>query len=156
MAKHRIKKSNRIDTYRAIGIIISMLLNVVLTYITRHYEIPIYLDSIGTIFISFLCNSFAGILTAVITNLICSFFSSDYMSFSLIGVLIAIVSAWFIRREKHKKKVNYIWLILLLAFISGTLGTLIQWILLGKLEFDSVSELAKMLAGNKSSLYFIS
>ena len=156
MAKHRIKKSNRIDTYRAIGIIISMLLNVVLTYITRHYEIPIYLDSIGTIFISFLCNSFAGILTAVITNLICSFFSSDYMYFSLIGVLIAIVSAWFIRREKHKKKVNYIWLIFLLAFISGTLGTLIQWILLGKLEFDSVSELAKMLAGNKSSLYFIS
>ena len=155
MTNFRIRKSENYHVYRGISILLCTLLNVILTFITRYYGIPLYLDTIGTIFVSITCGSFAGILTAVITNLICTLFSPEYLFFSILGVITALVTAWFSKNEKLNKKLNYVWLVLILALINGILGTIFQWIIAGKPELSYVSESAKILAGNDDQRYVV-
>ena len=145
---------NRYTVYRIIAMTVSIVFNVFAYAMVNRLGLPIYLDTVGTIFMSLLGGTFSGIMTAVATNLLCEFIRPDSLYYAFVGISIAIATSWFAKNEKFKKKINALWLVLILAALGGGLGAVFQWLLLGEPEFASVAESAKALSGGNDRAYF--
>lgn len=59
--------------------------------IVKLLQVPIFLDSIGSVFISLIAGPWVGIATAVITSLITGSFSPEYFAFIPVGICNALV-----------------------------------------------------------------
>ena len=57
--------------------------------IVKLLQLPIFLDSIGTVFISLIAGPWIGITTAVITSLITGSFSPEYFAFMPVSITMA-------------------------------------------------------------------
>jgi response regulator RpfG family c-di-GMP phosphodiesterase len=135
---------------------ISTALNVGLCYLTTSKSLPLYFDTIGTIFMAFMAGYLPAIGVAVMTSLLCSLFSKDALYFALLGVFVAIRSDAFIRNRKGGLKA-FVCLICDATIMTGVVGTIMQWLLLGKPQYAYVSDPAGVMAdGNKALLFFFS
>ncbi len=149
-----MKKVDKYKVYTFICIVLCSSVNVIVSYFSVTRGLPLYLDTIGTILISMMGGYFPGIITAVATNLTCSIFMEDSVYFAAIGVVIAIIVAFFSRNERYKKKINILFLIIELAVVAGVLGITFQLLLLGQSQFDYVTETATIMAGGNKYLYY--
>ncbi|MCR5824153.1 MAG: HD domain-containing protein [Lachnospiraceae bacterium] len=145
---------NRYLVFRFIAIVCCTALNVILYGLVHRLGLPVYFDTVGTILISMLGGTFSGVITAVATNLCCEFIQADSLYYAFIGISVALAASWFTKNEKYKKRTNVIRLILVLAVLSGGLGIIFQWLLLGKPEFSNIAETAKALSGGSGNGYF--
>ena len=112
-------------------IAVGILMNIVGSYMAEYWDLPIYLDSTGTIFTSAACG-LAGIFTGLFTNLIKCIWDSSSIYYIAINVLIAVATALLI------KKRAVIALIPILTFIGGFLGNWITAILYNKNFFSTL------------------
>ncbi|MBQ3281183.1 MAG: HD domain-containing protein [Eubacterium sp.] len=141
--------------YRFLFIILGIAVNVGLSFAADRLGVPLYLDTIGTIFVSAIGGMLPGVTVAVATNVLCSFFNENAMYYSIISVLIALVSAWFFQQRRDGKRVNLFVMICAFALLSGGIGAVIQWLLLGEMQFTDVEELAKVVSGTGSGSRFL-
>ncbi|MBR5896144.1 MAG: hypothetical protein IKZ39_00830, partial [Lachnospiraceae bacterium] len=130
--KHDLRKRHSERIFSSICILMGITLNVVLASFTYRQSVPFYFDTIGTITVAILCGYFPGILTAVMTNMMCGFFYPDSIYFSIVNAITALTVVEFISRNDIRKIKNKILLILKLSVITGIVGGLIQWRLFGQ------------------------
>ncbi|MBO4890741.1 MAG: HD domain-containing protein [Lachnospiraceae bacterium] len=135
-------------------IAICIAVNVGLAYATYISGLPMYLDTAGTIAVSMLGGVFPGLLVAVATNLLCGFFNTNSLYYTFIGVAIVMITVSVTNRNSGKRKRDIIPLILSLAVVSGVLGTLFQWILLGGPQFRDVAEAARLVSESGPGYFF--
>ena len=130
-----------------VAVLIGIAINVGLSLIMYISKVPLYLDTIGTIAISLVSGFFPGVLTAIFSSVFCALFNPFAVYYSVIAVLIALFSVLFKKRLKDRKKriQNGLLLSLIFALISGGLGALIQLILLGQPQFDSLKATADLI-----------
>ena len=148
---HDIRKNSM---YRAVTAIIGIAVSVLLSFIMESMGTPLYLDTVGTIFVAALGGAFPGILTAVATNMICSLFNPQAVYYLLINILIAIATARFYGDRRKKKKADYVFLFICLVMIAGVLGTIFQYLLAGRPDSDTVyNYIYYMSGGGKAPLY---
>ena len=153
MKEHfRIKDNGRV--YSVLSVLIGIAVNVGLAFAVHKVGIPMYLDTAGTVFTAALGGMLPAVTTAVATNMICSLFNENALYYSIINVLIAILAALFFQQKRSGKKKNIFVLICTFALISGGLGAVIQWLLLGEPQFSDVEELAKVVSGNDAGTKF--
>ena len=146
---------NKYSWYRAFTVMACIALDVALAYVAIRFQLPLYLDSIGIILIAVIGGSFPAIMTAVFTNVFCSLFSPDAVYYTLIAVLMALTAAALSRPERYyKKRPRPFLMILVLSLISGILGTLFQWLIVGAPEFGYVSDTAAVIAGGTGTMAF--
>ncbi|MBO7401529.1 MAG: HD domain-containing protein [Lachnospiraceae bacterium] len=149
------RKIDKYSIYRALIIAGCIILNVGLYFTANRFNLPLYLDTVGTITIAMLCGTFPGVFTAVATNFICEIFAPDSVYYSFIGIVIALITSWFFKNEKHKVRKNIIFLVGALALAGGVLGTVFQWLLLGNVQFGYIAEAARSVSGSGKVLYFL-
>ncbi|MBR6468977.1 MAG: HD domain-containing protein [Lachnospiraceae bacterium] len=143
-------------TARRIGVIVAgIALNVVLAFLSDHFNMPLYCDTIGTIVVSALGGLLPGILTAVMTNVLSSFFNSNAIYFTIINILIAVTTVRFTGngRTVNKKKIPL--LILIFALYGGIPGTAFQWLLFGGPQFKDVYDVSEFLSAHTHIPFFI-
>ena len=119
-------------------VLVGIGVNVLLAFITNYFKLPVYWDTIGTMFVSSLVGFFPGILVAVLTNLICSIFNDNAAFFSIINVLIAMVTVWYNRRGLFKDIKKSAIFVAIIGVGSGIISAFIQWIILGEPENESI------------------
>jgi response regulator RpfG family c-di-GMP phosphodiesterase len=134
---------------------VGIVVNTILAFLTYHFGLPIYLDTVGTITVSAVAGMFPGILTAVLSNLLCSIFNDNALYYSIISVLVAVATAWFVDHHLTKKKSGLLIYILVVAFISGALGMCFQWLLAGGPQFDDVHDAAKLISSGNGVMFFV-
>lgn len=138
---------------RALIVLFGLCLNMLLAYSAYRFELPMYLDTAGTILAAVTGGVFPGMLTAVATNIFCGIFNQYYPFYIILGVGMALCVSWFVHFDKFKKKRNIIILVLLLGLLSGVLGSIIQWLLPGETQFDNVEETARLVTGGVGLSY---
>ena len=131
-----------------LAVVVCVIINVVLTYAVNKVGLPLYLDTIGTIFVTALAGVVPGLFTAVATNVVCSLFNENALYYSIINVLIALLTAWFTRQGKFRRKRDILFYLAAVSVVSGVLGMVIQLLLLGEPQFTDVAETAKILSGS--------
>ncbi len=108
---------------------------VIINYIGKtlagSFSLPIYLDCIGTVFVTASGGSFPGVIVGLLSNLISLSEDSSAMYYSSLNVLVALCTAQFIKRGWLKGFFGYAALATALAFIGGGLGGIITWMLYG-------------------------
>ena len=101
-------------------------INIMGSNVTRALELPVYLDTIGTVFIAVLGGYMPGIAVGFLTNLLGSGFNLEEMYFGLVNVLVAIISAFFAREGYFDKFPKPLLIIPLIALVTGFFGAFIE------------------------------
>ncbi len=109
---------------------IGLTLNVLGSLFTRNFELPIYLDTFGTIFIAALGGYVPGIIVGFFTNFIGSFFNDTEMHYGIVSVSIAWLTASLARKgyyENFPKAMTTIPVtILVTSFLGAFFGELVS------------------------------
>lgn len=155
MANGRLHRSNRDSMLRALSIMIGIAVNFLCAWAAYSIDLPIYVDSIGTITIAVLGGLFPGIAVAVATNIACTLFNPEAVYFSMVNAMIAIFTVWYVK-NKFKRKIikNIVEFILSVGIISGILSAVIQWWLLDGPQNISVATLMDSLKLNVGATEF--
>ena len=156
--RSEIRKAGNGRKLYAVLILACTVFNAIAALILKRFEIPLYLDTTGTMLITMIAGSFPGIFTAVATNLVCTLFDQNAIYFGLVNTLIALFTAWFIRKKAFDRAKNIVLFILSAGLISGILGALIQWRIMKAPENPSVAALVSMISNDhplQRLLYFI-
>ena len=124
---------------RVMVIFFGVCLNATLSFLTVHFDIPIYLDTIGTMCAAWLGGIFPGVMTAFLTNLICETYSDGMMYYSFINVLIALYIVYFHNRHAHVKVSHMVRFAVSMGFLSGVLSSMTEWGLFGYSSDVSIS-----------------
>ena len=128
------------------AVVIGILTNVALSFAAFKFGLPLYLDTIGTIAVTSIGGLLPGLITAVVTNLICSVFNNLSVYYVLISILIALFTSWFIRTESVKKNSLFPLYLAVLALLGGGLGLVFQYMLLGRPQFEDIEQAAEALS----------
>lgn len=143
--------------FRALFTFLGVVINVVPAYFVHKYDLPFFADTTGTVFVSALCGGLSGVVTAILTSVICNFFNNQSIYFTLVSILIALTTAAAVQKERYRRKRNAVYLIVALSLIGGVLGTSLQWILTGGPQSGFVLQGAQFMAGdNTVGMFFAS
>ena len=123
-----------------------IVLNFILAKLVYACNIPLYLDTIGSIVVAGNCGLFMGILTALVSNILCAQFSELSLYYAIVNILVVMCSVWMFSKGVLKRKGGILLFALVLALVSGTLGSLIEWALNDVPEDSLFTKLAVMIS----------
>ncbi len=106
--------------------IAALLLNLIGASIVEIFNLPLYLDTSGTIFIAALGGYVPGIAVGFFTNLFKAIFDSSEMYYCTVSIMIAIFAAYFARKNFFNHIGKVLILIPFLTLLSGTFDLLIE------------------------------
>ncbi len=136
-------------------IVIGIIVNVLLSYFMDKHGLPLIFDTVGTIAVSAITGMlFSGIITAVVSNVVCSFFNDTALYFALFNAFVAIATVWFAKRYTFKKIGKTSLFILVISLFSALSLSLIQWALFGQAQDSLIAQNARTFASAASIPYF--
>ena len=104
-----------------------------------------YLDTVGTIFVTFLGGVLPGIIVSLITSMLLNIFSPGYLYYSLITVVIALLAGWFVRYSKSSKVLRFFYFIFASSLICSVVGIFIHIYISGLPMESHVEALAQLV-----------
>ena len=113
-------------------------LNLLLNAIVSAFELPLYLDTVGTVAVAVMGGYLPGVIVGFVTNIIKAISDPSSLYYGALNVLIAFCAAFFADHGWHRKIRGMAGMVLAFTFIGGGLGSLIPWFMEG-LSFDSES-----------------
>ena len=125
--------------------IVGIAVNVSLVYIMHKLGFSLYLDTIGTLVVSGVGGLFPGILTAVITNVLCSSFDPGYAYFGFINATFAISFVWFLRKFSYKKLKHLLIYTLTVAVCTGSISAAMNWYMLSGVQSARNSDTVQLI-----------
>ena len=123
---------------------VGMILNVVGVIIAEKFNLPVYLDTIGTIFIAALGGYIPGISVGFFTNLIGASFDEDELFYGMVSVLLAVITAFLAKRGYYEKFPKILWTIPATILVTSFSGSLIEEMLSLSNSFNSWESLVKI------------
>jgi len=111
--------------------VISIILNILLSMVVRATQLPFYIDTVGTIIATAMGGIVPGIITAFVTNAVNFFMDGESIFYAPLNMLIAIFSASYFEQHSKLRKHKYheVYYVLILALIGGGIGAEITWYL---------------------------
>ncbi len=113
-------------------------LNILLSTTVSALNLPLYLDTVGTVTVALMGGYLPGVVVGFATNIIKSISDPASLYYGVLNVLIACVTAFFARRGWHKKRAGVACMVAIFVMIGGGLGAIIPWFMEG-LSFNSES-----------------
>ena len=127
------------------SIIICILINILPAYLAYRFDLPIFLDTVGTMIMAMLGGFFPSIFVAVLSNIASVFFKPDAIYFGVLNSMIALITIWFTEKHNLRKMSNAVTYILCVGTGSGVIAAFIQWGILGGAQNVSVTTLVNSL-----------
>ena len=143
-------REHRKHNYITILICIAgILLNLLLSALTGKLQLPLYLDTVGSITVAILGGYLPGVIVGFSTNLLKAIQDPTSLYYGILNVLIALAASVLAKKGFFKKPHRILIAIFIFTLIGGGLGTLIP-LYLEDVAFDSES-LSAML--NQTGLF---
>lgn len=109
-----------------------IVINVIGSKIVGRFEVPLYLDSIGTMIAAILGGFLPGIFVGFFSSLLNSIFNDPVaISYSMINVIIALFTTIFYEKGWFKNPVKIVFAILIYGFFGGVFGAVLTGIIYG-------------------------
>ena len=104
----------------------ALIVNLFGFFITEKFNLPLFLDTGGTIFVAALGNYELGIAVGFFTNLSKSFVKPEEMYFCSVSVAIAIITTFFARKGLCTTFRQSLLMIPILTFVTGSCDLMIE------------------------------
>ena len=118
----KINSAQKVFLICAAGVIFNM----VGVRIARVFDLPIYLDTYGTIFIAALGGYVPGIAVGFFTNLFSTVFNENEMYFGFVSISIAIITAFLYQRGYYEKLPRLLMTIPFTVLVASFFGATIE------------------------------
>ena len=115
-----------------------IIVNLLFCKICEVFDLPLYLDTIGTIAASVMGGTLPGVIVGFFTNIFKSFSDSSALYYGVINVLIALASSQLSKKGFFSSPPKILLAIIILTLFGGGLGTFIPWYMDG-ITFESKS-----------------
>ena len=138
----KAKEMRKYSLMRASVAIGGIVINVLLSYIMYRTGLPLYFDTVGTVGVACVCGLFPAIVTALLSNMICSLFNPVSVYFSIINIFVGFFAAQFYSRRWFRNTGKTILFIIACAVFGGVVGSTVQQALLGHGQFEMIDEAA--------------
>ena len=125
-----------------------IIINVTSSVILQSLNLPLYLDTFGTVFVAALGGYVPGIAVGFFTNLFGSGFNMEEMYFGFVSIVIAIAVAFFANKGYYEKFSKVLVIIPLIVFMTSFLGTLIEELLMPMNAFYSSEQIREHFLNN--------
>ena len=129
--KQNNKKRNKRIAVGIFVCIIGILVNYLGGWLANRLELPVYLDTAGTMFAAVFGGYIPAIMVGLLTNFIKSIYDPSSIYFGFINVLIAVAVSIMVQKGVLKKWYKVVLTAFLLSIIGGILGSLLSWFLYG-------------------------
>lgn len=116
--------------------IVGIFLNLILAEVVSVLDLPLYLDTVGTILVAAMGGYLPGVLVGFFTNVIKCIMDPTALYYGVLNVLIAICAAFFGCHGGFKSFKGIIFSVLVFTFIGGGLGSFIP-LFVEELTLDS-------------------
>ena len=137
-------RTNKSSLKLAIICAACVAVNVCGCVLVKVFHLSIYLDTIGTVFISALGGYVPGIAVGFLTNLVTSRFESEEIYYGIVNVSIAIITAFLYRRGYFEKFSKVLMIIPATVLLASFTGGMITELLSLSNSFDSLISLRKI------------
>lgn len=114
-------------TIAGLFVLLGVILNVILAYITYRLNLPIFLDMIGTVVVACVGGTYPGILTAVLSSILCCSFNRVSMYFSVVSIGVALLSSLYERKYSNRGYLYKLYFAVATGFMAGGFTAFIQW-----------------------------
>ncbi len=121
-----------------------IIFNVIGVAVMNHFGLPIYLDTVGTIFFAAAGGYLPGITVGLFTNLCGAFFNSEEIFYGVVSVLIAALTAFLAKKGYYEKFPKVLWTIPATVLLTSISGAFIEDMLRLVNSFDSMNSLSKL------------
>ena len=105
---------------------LGVILNLIGTTTAARFNLPVFLDTLGTVFIAAIGGYLPGIAVGFFTNLIESYFNRDDMYFGFVSILVALITAFLTKRGYYEHFAKVLFTIPFTIFVTGFFGTVIE------------------------------
>ncbi len=109
----------------------AVIINFILPRTAGHFNLPLYLDNVGTLVASVLGGYLPGILVGYLNNIINMRGNPGNAYYVVLSTMIAAMGAWFGNRGWFDKFTRSLLTIPVFAFIGGALGSILTYLLYG-------------------------
>ena len=105
-------------------------------WLIARLDLPLYLDTVGTIFVAATAGPLAGAVTGLVTNLILGLVSPGYAPYWLVPILIGLAAGLFANAGWFKKWWKAALVGVAVSVIASVASTLITALVYGGVEFN--------------------
>ena len=125
----------RSNIFALIMCLMGVVINMALNSLVSALDLPLYLDTVGTVLVAALGGYLPGVIVGFFTNAVKALSNPASLYYGTVNIFIAIITPAFFSKGWHKKISGIIGMILLFTLIGGGLGALIPW-LIEDISFD--------------------
>ena len=116
----------------AVGLIVAaLLLNVLLSKFAHLFDMPVFLDSVGTVVAAMLGGNFPAVFVGFFSNVLNSLDDPVSLYYGLISILIGVAAALFQRNGFFRRPGGIVVAVLVFALLGGGLGSVLTYFLYG-------------------------
>lgn len=112
-------------------IIFSILLNFFLSGLVRRLELPLYLDTVGTVLAAMLGGNLAAVIVGFFSNAVNVFYDVTMLYYGIINILIGVLASIFHTKRFFERPGKIFFAIAVFACIGGGLGSFFTYFLEG-------------------------
>ncbi|MCR5089991.1 MAG: HD domain-containing protein [Oscillospiraceae bacterium] len=130
---YRRADSGHAVAWMELGLIaVGTVLNLSGAWLASKLNIPLFLDSVGTVLAAALGGYVPGIFVGFLTNTINGF--SDYTNayYAILNILIAVSAAFFAQKHCYRRFPQILLPVVSFALIGGGIGSVLTWFLYGE------------------------
>jgi HD-GYP domain-containing protein (c-di-GMP phosphodiesterase class II) len=150
-------RQNNVRTRQVLLVTTGTLINVLLSFAAYKFGLPFFLDSLGTILVSAVSGMLLlGILTAVITSLVCSLFNQLALYLAFANALLAIFTVWFIQKYTFKKFRRNLVYVLIASVYSAIVISLIHFAIYKQTQNSLITQFAHSCTSDTGLPYLLS
>ncbi len=120
--------------------------------IVKMLSVPLFLDSIGTVFISLLAGPWVGSVAAIITSIVTGGLAPENLAFIPVGILIAVVMGTLTRFKMSNYVVKIIVCTIVLSVVTISSSALITILMYGGITPNATGVLASFFVKQGMSI----
>jgi energy-coupling factor transport system substrate-specific component len=98
--------------------------------------LPLYFDSIGTVFVAVVAGPWAGALTGLLTNLVLGLVSPGYIPYWSVPLVIGLVTGFLANAGWFKNWWKVVGVGLVIAILAAVMSSIIAGIVFGEFTFN--------------------
>ena len=127
---------------------IGVLLNLGLAFLVSVLQLPLFLDSLGTVVTAAVGGYLPGVAVGYLTNLFNSASNLENIYYGVLNVLIGVLAGWFAKKKYFSRFPHVLLTVLAFASVGGLLGSVLTWFMYGGFGEGISAPLANALYPN--------
>ena len=110
---------------------LSILLNFLISGLARRLELPLYLDTIGTLLAAMLGGNLAAVIVGFFSNAVNACYDVTMLYYGIVSILIGVVASVLHTKRFFERPVKILCAIVVFAAIGGGMGSFLTYFLQG-------------------------